>query len=64
MTLFDGREGDAQSRVVQEMIDEHLSQPGFLAHVRELMLTYFKADADTQPSLKDQLTPEEYLVHS
>lgn len=44
--LYDGAEGESQtlSRVVQQVIDDHLQIPTFKEHIRELMLAHFRED--------------------
>ena len=44
--LFDGADGDTQglSRVVQQVIDDHIRNPAFHKEIRSLMLAHFRSD--------------------
>jgi len=61
--LHDGPDGESRelSRVLQQVIDDHLREPVFKGKIRELMLAHFRADWERIIEGRYDQTQEEFL---
>ena len=61
--LYDDQDGEdqAQSRFIQQVLDEHLSEDGFVGRVRDAMLAHVRANAEREWAVKEGMKQDKYL---